>query len=195
MSNNSPTVSHRDQGLSEYQLQSTVGKSLSPGLQPPTAPQPPEPRRQLDSGSASCRAELLCHLNLSGWIFGRLDPGRIHRGGDSGAGRLWVPNGVTWSLQSAQLSLSVVSDSLRPHGLQHARPPCPSPTLAQILFFLGTCKPITDQNPKPSAKREKVSHWPKDKERGLENPCGGGRGEAPATLLGMGKIPFSFTLS
>ena len=23
---------------------------------------------------------------------------------------------------------SVVSDSLRPHGLKHARPPCPSPT-------------------------------------------------------------------
>ena len=29
---------------------------------------------------------------------------------------------------SVQLSLSVVSDSLRPHELQHARPPCPSPT-------------------------------------------------------------------
>ena len=29
---------------------------------------------------------------------------------------------------SAQFSRSVVSDSLRPHGLQHARPPCPSPT-------------------------------------------------------------------
>ena len=29
---------------------------------------------------------------------------------------------------SAQFSLSVVSDSLRPRGLQHARPPCPSPT-------------------------------------------------------------------
>ena len=28
-----------------------------------------------------------------------------------------------------QFSPSVVSDSLRPHGLQHARPPCPSPTL------------------------------------------------------------------
>ena len=27
-----------------------------------------------------------------------------------------------------QLSRSVVSDSLRPHGLQHAKPPCPSPT-------------------------------------------------------------------
>ena len=28
---------------------------------------------------------------------------------------------------SAQFSCSIVSDSLRPHGLQHARPPCPSP--------------------------------------------------------------------
>ena len=27
-----------------------------------------------------------------------------------------------------QFSCSVVSDSLRPYGLQHARPPCPSPT-------------------------------------------------------------------
>ena len=30
---------------------------------------------------------------------------------------------------SVQFSRSVVSDSLRPHELQHARPPCPSPTL------------------------------------------------------------------
>ena len=29
---------------------------------------------------------------------------------------------------SVQYSCSVVSDSLRPHELQHARPPCPSPT-------------------------------------------------------------------
>ena len=29
---------------------------------------------------------------------------------------------------SLQFSRSVESDSLRPHGLQHARPPCPSPT-------------------------------------------------------------------
>ena len=34
-----------------------------------------------------------------------------------------------WKAQgSVQFSGSVVSDSLRPHGLQHARPPCPSPT-------------------------------------------------------------------
>ena len=31
-------------------------------------------------------------------------------------------------ISSVKFSLSVVSDSLRPHGLQHARPPCPSPT-------------------------------------------------------------------
>ena len=29
---------------------------------------------------------------------------------------------------SVQFSSSVISDSLRPHGLQHTRPPCPSPT-------------------------------------------------------------------
>ena len=32
------------------------------------------------------------------------------------------------SISSVQLSRSVVSDSLRSHELQHARPPCPSPT-------------------------------------------------------------------
>ena len=31
-------------------------------------------------------------------------------------------------LSSVQFSHSVVSESLQPHGLQHARPPCPSPT-------------------------------------------------------------------
>ena len=32
------------------------------------------------------------------------------------------------SFSSVQFGLSVMSDSLQPHGLQHARPPCPSPT-------------------------------------------------------------------
>ena len=32
------------------------------------------------------------------------------------------------SFSSVQFSRSVVSDSLQPHGLQHTRPPCPSPT-------------------------------------------------------------------
>ena len=43
--------------------------------------------------------------------------------------------------QSVQFSRSVVSDSLRPHELQHARPPCPSPT------------PRVYPNPCPSSRR------------------------------------------
>ena len=34
---------------------------------------------------------------------------------------------VRVQFSSVQFSHSVVSNSLRPHGLQHARPPCPSP--------------------------------------------------------------------
>ena len=37
---------------------------------------------------------------------------------------IWVGSRYTVS----QFSRSVMSDSLWPHGLQHARPPCPSPT-------------------------------------------------------------------
>ena len=37
---------------------------------------------------------------------------------------------LPFSYSFIQLSRSVVSDSLRPHELQHARPPCPSPTPA-----------------------------------------------------------------
>ena len=39
-----------------------------------------------------------------------------------------VPTVSFWDKPSVQFSsfCSVVSDSLRPHGLQHARPPCPS---------------------------------------------------------------------
>ena len=35
---------------------------------------------------------------------------------------------VSSSINSVQFSCSVMSNSLWPHGLQHARPPCPSPT-------------------------------------------------------------------
>ena len=39
----------------------------------------------------------------------------------------------TFHASSAQFSHSVVSDSLRPHGLQHARLSCPSPTPGAYL--------------------------------------------------------------
>ena len=35
---------------------------------------------------------------------------------------------MTNQFSSVQFSHSVLSNSLQPHGLQHARPPCPSPT-------------------------------------------------------------------
>ena len=41
--------------------------------------------------------------------------------------RSWVCACVH-QIRSDQISRSVVSDSLRPHESQHARPPCPSPT-------------------------------------------------------------------
>ena len=40
----------------------------------------------------------------------------------------WVISSLKSSVSSVQFSCSVVSDSLRPHEAQHARPPCPSPT-------------------------------------------------------------------
>ena len=40
--------------------------------------------------------------------------------------RLFLSSSLTFS--SVQFSHSVTSDSLWPHELQHARPPCPSPT-------------------------------------------------------------------
>ena len=38
---------------------------------------------------------------------------------------------------SVQFSHSVVSNTLRPHGLQHARPPCSSPTPSSSLKFMS----------------------------------------------------------
>ena len=46
---------------------------------------------------------------------------------------------IDWSA-SVQFSHSVMSNSLRPHELQHARPPCPSPT------------PGVHPNPRPSSR-------------------------------------------
>ena len=44
------------------------------------------------------------------------------------SGLPFPPPGKLPDISSVQFSCSVVSDSLRPHELQHTRPPCPSPT-------------------------------------------------------------------
>ena len=43
---------------------------------------------------------------------------------------------LTFVFSSVLFSLSVMSNSLRPHELQHARPPCPSPTPG---VYLNSC--------------------------------------------------------
>ena len=68
--------------------------------------------------------ELLCPLLATPWTAAHQVP---------------LSSTISWSLlkfvsiesicfSSVQFSCSVVSDSLRPHGLQHARPPCSLPT-------------------------------------------------------------------
>ena len=56
---------------------------------------------------------------------------------------MWVGSSIQFS--SVQFSLSVMSDSLQPHGLQHARSPCPSPTpratQAHVHWISDTIQP------------------------------------------------------
>ena len=46
------------------------------------------------------------------------------------------------TLQVVQFSRSVMSNSLRPHESQHARPPCPSPTLSQSSLRLMSIESV-----------------------------------------------------
>ena len=57
------------------------------------------------------------------WIFLRTDA-------ETEAPILWPPDAKNWliSEKKESKSLSVMSNSLWPHGLQHTRLPCPSPT-------------------------------------------------------------------
>ena len=57
------------------------------------------------------------------------------------------------SLSSVQFSCSVVSDSLWPHGLQHTRPPCPSPTPEVHSSRLILCCPLLLLPPIPPSIR------------------------------------------
>ena len=54
---------------------------------------------------------------------------------------------LTLVLQSVQFSHSVMSDSLRPHGLQHTRPPCPSPTPGAYSNTYSRCHKLTSVMP------------------------------------------------
>ena len=51
--------------------------------------------------------------------------GPLHKTGHGTGSSMWK---TSHTVSSVQFSSSVMSDSLRPHGLQHARLPCPSPS-------------------------------------------------------------------
>ena len=71
-------------------------------------------------------------LRISTWVFNKLcwretkiltlPPTHTHQPSPP------VSVEVAPSFTLLQFSCSIMSDSLRPHGLQHARSPCPSPT-------------------------------------------------------------------
>ena len=55
-------------------------------------------------------------------------------------------------ISSVQFSHSVVSDSLRPHESQHARPPCPSPTPIHVHRVSDAIQPSHPRSsPSPPA--------------------------------------------
>ena len=59
---------------------------------------------------------------------------------------------TTHSFSSVQFSPSVMSDFLWPHGLQHARPPCPSPTHTQVPWVSDAIQqshPLSSPFPSP----------------------------------------------
>ena len=88
------------------------------------------------SESQGCRYFALAHstpvhspgspLSLRLWLSEEPEPGR-GKYCNRTAAALWRLSVMT-PAPPVQFSRSVVSDSLQPNGLQHARLPCPSPT-------------------------------------------------------------------
>ena len=67
---------------------------------------------------------------------------------------LWILTLIQFS--SIQFSHSVLSDSLRPHGLQHTRPPCPSPTprvYSNSCLLSRWCHPTVSSSVVPFSSR------------------------------------------
>ena len=64
---------------------------------------------------------------------------------------------VTYTFSSVQFSRSVMADSLRPHELQHARPPCLSPTPG---VHSNSCPSSQWCHPAISSSVVPFSSWP-----------------------------------
>ena len=71
--------------------------------------------------------EMANHSSILAWKIPWMEElGRLQSVGLQRVGHNWANSLV--HIRFFQFSRSVVSNSLWPHGLQHARPPCPSPT-------------------------------------------------------------------
>ena len=73
------------------------------------------------------------------------DPMDSHLPGSSIHGIIILENQLLLT-SPVQFSHSVLSDSLQPHGLQHARLPCASPTSLSTLFKLMSIKLVMPSN-------------------------------------------------
>ena len=74
--------------------------------------------------------EMATHSSILAWrILWMAEPSGLLSTGSHRVGHDWRALACMHVFSSVQFSRSVVSDSLRPHESQHARPPCPSPTL------------------------------------------------------------------
>ena len=99
-------------------LQSAPGHTASP---------------EVPSGAWACRVSLCTSFELALW---------------PGVGEFLAPGFMNSNItiSSIQFSCSVMSDSLWLHELQHARPPCPSPT---SRVYSNSC-PLSGDSVKPS---------------------------------------------
>ena len=64
---------------------------------------------------------------------------------------------IKLQFSSVQSSCSVISNSLRPHGLQHTRPPCPSST---SRIYSHSCPLSWQYHPTTSSSVIPISFWP-----------------------------------
>ena len=73
-------------------------------------------KRTLESTLTKIISFAICEVCFSRQTFASLDKPVIYK------------NSLKFQISSVQFSCSIMSSSLWLHGLQHARPPCPSPT-------------------------------------------------------------------
>ena len=72
--------------------------------------------------------EMATHSSVLAWrIPGTGEPGRLPAMRSHRVGHDWSDLAAAYLAYSVEFSCSVISDSLQPYGLQHARLPCPSP--------------------------------------------------------------------